>query len=38
MVTVNMIADNPGVWLYHCHVAEHMRYGMHASFTIREQN
>lgn len=38
MVTVNMIADNPGVWLYHCHVAEHMRYGIHASFTIREQN
>jgi FtsP/CotA-like multicopper oxidase with cupredoxin domain len=34
MVTVNMAADNAGTWLYHCHVAEHMKYGMHTTFTI----
>lgn len=36
MVTVNMKADNIGTWLYHCHVAEHMKGGMHTTFTIRQ--
>jgi len=32
--TVDMVADNPGVWLFHCHVADHMEAGMMATFTI----
>jgi FtsP/CotA-like multicopper oxidase with cupredoxin domain len=36
MVTVTMSADNPGTWLYHCHVDEHLRSGMHTRFTIGE--
>ncbi|GBD39346.1 Multicopper oxidase mco [bacterium HR37] len=34
MVTVDMIADNPGTWLYHCHVADHMDAGMMAVYRI----
>jgi manganese oxidase len=25
MVTADMVPDNPGIWLFHCHVADHMR-------------
>jgi manganese oxidase len=32
--TVDMIADNPGSWMFHCHVADHMEGGMMALFTI----
>jgi hephaestin len=28
MVTVDMVPDNPGIWLYHCHVSDHMHGGM----------
>lgn len=31
---VDMIADNPGTWMLHCHVSDHMESGMMASFTI----
>jgi hypothetical protein len=31
---VDMLADNPGTWLFHCQVADHMEAGMTASFTI----
>jgi hypothetical protein len=34
MVTVDMLADNPGTWMFHCHVADHMEGGMMATFTI----
>lgn len=33
-VTVNMKPDNPGVWLYHCHVSEHMMMGMNARYQV----
>src|SRR6266496_314083 len=36
MATVDMVADNPGVWMFHCHVAEHMESGMMAVYTIYE--
>jgi Multicopper oxidase len=29
-----MNADNPGTWLFHCHVGEHMESGMMATYTI----
>jgi manganese oxidase len=34
MATVDMVADNPGTWLFHCHVSDHMEAGMMASYTI----
>jgi FtsP/CotA-like multicopper oxidase with cupredoxin domain len=35
MVTADMLADNPGTWLMHCHVADHIDAGMLATYTIR---
>jgi hypothetical protein len=29
-----MLADNPGTWLFHCHLNDHMDGGMMALFTI----
>ncbi|MEK7407856.1 MAG: multicopper oxidase domain-containing protein [Acidobacteriota bacterium] len=34
MATLDMLADNPGTWLYHCHVADHIDAGMLAKYTI----
>lgn len=34
MRTVDMIADNPGTWMFHCHVEDHMEAGMTAVYTI----
>ena len=36
MVTADMLADNPGEWLFHCHVADHIYAGMMATYQIRE--
>lgn len=30
----DMVADNPGTWLLHCHVGDHMMAGMYTTFTI----
>ena len=38
MKTGDMTADNPGVWLLHCHVADHMTAGMYTTFTINRPN
>ena len=35
MKIADTVADNPGTWLFHCHVAEHMEKGMFARFTVR---
>ena len=32
VITVDM--SNPGTWLVHCHIPEHMEAGMMASFTV----
>lgn len=32
--TVEMFCNNPGIWLMHCHVGEHTKDGMAATFTI----
>ena len=37
MKVADMLADNPGDWLFHCHVAEHMTEGMFARFTVHPQ-
>ena len=34
MVTADMLADNPGTWLLHCHVADHLDAGMFTTYTI----
>ena len=34
MDTVDMVPDDPGVWLYHCHLAEHMHGGMVAMYKV----
>jgi hypothetical protein len=34
METVDMLADNPGTWMFHCHVEDHMEAGMMAVYTI----
>src|SRR5262245_18952922 len=33
--TVNMLADNPGTWMFQCHVADHLEAGMMATYRIR---
>jgi FtsP/CotA-like multicopper oxidase with cupredoxin domain len=35
MVTADMVADNPGTWMIHCHVADHIEAGMMTTYTIR---
>src|SRR4029077_3222537 len=34
MKVADMIADNPGSWLFHCHVSDHMTEGMFARVTV----
>jgi hypothetical protein len=38
MKMADMVADNPGQWLFHCHVAEHMANGMFARVTVFPTN
>lgn len=35
MVVADMIPDNPGTWLYHCHVNDHIDAGMITTFTVQ---
>ena len=32
---LDMAPDNPGTWLYHCHVNDHIDAGMAALYTVR---
>lgn len=34
MMVADMTADNPGTWLFHCHVDDHIIAGMLALYTI----
>lgn len=34
MVTADMIPDNPGVWLVHCHLASHLLMGMQGRYEV----
>ena len=34
METVDMVPDDPGIWLYHCHIEEHMDAGMVALYKV----
>lgn len=33
-MTVDMQPDNPGKWMYHCHVNDHIDAGMMADYTV----
>ncbi len=34
MLTVDMVPDDPGIWMYHCHIDEHMNTGMVALYKV----
>lgn len=34
MKTVDMIPDDPGIWLFHCHLSDHMEGGMVARYQV----
>jgi FtsP/CotA-like multicopper oxidase with cupredoxin domain len=34
METVDMVPDDPGTWMYHCHIDEHMVAGMSALYKV----
>jgi FtsP/CotA-like multicopper oxidase with cupredoxin domain len=34
MVTADMVPDNPGVWLFHCHLGNHLLMGMQTRYTV----
>ncbi|MGD0667974.1 MAG: multicopper oxidase domain-containing protein [Bryobacteraceae bacterium] len=35
MVTADMVPDAPGIWLYHCHISDHMLAGMVARYEVK---
>jgi manganese oxidase len=36
METADMVPDNVGTWMYHCHVDEHMVMGMMALYKVEQ--
>ena len=36
MITADMVPDAPGIWLYHCHISDHMLAGMVARYQVKE--
>jgi FtsP/CotA-like multicopper oxidase with cupredoxin domain len=32
----DFVTDNPGQWLYHCHVTDHMMGGMVGMYTVTQ--
>jgi manganese oxidase len=34
MIVADMVPDDPGTWLFHCHVADHIAAGMQALYTV----
>jgi manganese oxidase len=34
MVTVDMVPDDPGTWMFHCHIDDHMDAGMAALYKV----
>ena len=33
----DMPADNPGQWMYHCHVADHITTGVTSLYRVHEK-
>jgi FtsP/CotA-like multicopper oxidase with cupredoxin domain len=36
MVVADMVPDDPGIWLFHCHVNDHIRAGMLTRYRVLE--
>jgi len=36
MITADMVPDATGIWLYHCHISDHMAAGMTARYQVTE--
>lgn len=34
MITMDAYTDNPGTWLFHCHLNDHIHGGMMALFNV----
>lgn len=34
MIVADMVPDNPGTWLFHCHVGPHLEGGMTSTYTV----
>lgn len=34
MLTADMVADNPGIWIFHCHFGEHTMDGMSTRYRV----
>jgi Multicopper oxidase len=34
MVVADMVPDDPGIWLFHCHVADHILAGMQTRYRV----
>lgn len=34
MRVVDMVPDNPGTWMFHCHVSDHLDAGMHVHYIV----
>lgn len=37
MITADMIPDAAGIWLYHCHISDHMLAGMVARYEVKDR-
>ena len=35
MVVADMVPDNPGVWLFHCHLGNHLLMGMQGRYEVK---
>ena len=35
-VEIAFVADNPGDWMFHCHILEHMAGGMMGVVRVKE--
>ncbi len=35
MLVADMMPDDPGTWLYHCHVNDHILAGMMTAYEVR---
>jgi hephaestin len=36
MIVADMVPDNPGTWLFHCHVNDHIKAGMLTRYRVTE--
>jgi manganese oxidase len=37
MITADMVPDAPGIWLYHCHISDHMLAGMVGRYEVKDR-